>query len=65
MKSLNDYTHCQWCGNRIMQYRRNYNYIKTYNRNYAFRVYTDRGIFIVCHNCNYKFITTDHLPERK
>lgn len=38
--------------------------IKTYNRNYAFRVYTDKGVFIVCHNCNYKFVTTDHLPER-
>ena len=58
MKSLNDYTHCQWCGNRI-------NYVKIYNRNYAFRVYTNKGTFIVCHNCNYKFVTTDHLPERK
>lgn len=54
MKSLSEYVHCEWCGRKIMRYKRTYSY----------RVFTDKGAYVICDKCNFQFVKTDHLPEK-
>lgn len=54
MKSFKFYNHCEWCGHPIV----------TYKRTYAYRAFTDRGIFVICHRCNSYFVRNDILPMK-
>ena len=52
MKSFKFYNYCEWCKHPIV----------TYKRTYAYRAYTDKGVFVICHRCNSYFVRHDCLP---
>lgn len=54
MKSFKFYNHCEWCGHPIV----------TYKRTYAYRAFTDKGVFVICHRCNSYFVRNDVLPMK-